>query len=116
MGVEAMTGKLVRLPSELFGVEESKLFILRMSDASMTGADINTGDWVVVAEGVPVNNSDMVAILVKGNTLVRTLSDDAFEPANALYEPVLRGDEKHILGRVVGVVHTVAPAVAASSG
>ena len=97
------------LPKQLVG--EGTFLMLRVVGESMIDAAITGGDWVVVRRDSDVENGDMVAAMVEGETgrevTVRTFKEiDGplwLLPHNPVYPPVM-ADDAVIIGKVVTVL------------
>lgn len=96
------------LPRKLVG--EGRLFLLRVIGDSMINAAIANGDLVVVRQQTQVQDGDIIAAMLDGDTTVkrfrRSEGHDWLVPHHPDYIPVL-GDNATILGRVVAVLRLV---------
>jgi repressor LexA len=96
---------VIPLPRQL--VEQGTLFGLQVAGDAMIDAAIASGDWVVVREQHEVTDGDIVAVLIGGETTVRTFQRRDGHvwliSHNPAFAPVL-GDDATILGRVVSVL------------
>ena len=73
---EEYVEKYIPLPKEIFG--DGELFVLRANGDSMTGAGIQSGDYVVVRKQTDFEIGDIVVALVDNSetTLKRIMYDD----------------------------------------
>jgi repressor LexA len=96
------------LPRQLVG--EGTLFLLKVAGDSMINAAVADGDWVVVRQQEDVQNGDIVAATLHGETTVKMFKRSGGHiwliPHNPACTPVL-GDDASILGRVVAVLRRV---------
>jgi repressor LexA len=101
------------LPREVVGREEG-LFILEVVGDSMIGAEIVTGDWVVVRPLFQApRNGDIVAATIDGVELEGTVKTYKkvgrhvwLMPQNPAYTPIPGGKAK-FAGKVVAVLRRV---------
>lgn len=102
---EIDTERLLSLSREIVG--EGELLLLRMTGDSMVDAAIADGDWVVVRVQPAADNGEIVAVMIDGETTVRTFKrrdgQDWLVPQNTAYEPVSASDAT-ILGKVVTIL------------
>lgn len=98
----------VPLPRDIVG--DGELFMLKMNGDSMIDAAIEDGDWVVVRAQATVADGELVAVVVDGTPIVRTLrrrdGDDWLVPQNAAYE-AFPADRGTVLGKVVTVLRSM---------
>jgi repressor LexA len=96
------------LPRQLVG--DGSLFMLTVTDDSMTGAAIADGDQVVVRQQGEAEAGDIVAAMINGEATVRTFRCSGDQvwlmPHNAAHTPV-PADKAVILGRVVAVIRRI---------
>jgi repressor LexA len=96
------------LPRQLVG--DGSLFMLTVTDDSMTGAAIADGDQVVVRQQGEAEAGDIVATMINGEATVRTFRCSGDQvwlmPHNAAHTPV-PADKAVILGRVVAVIRRI---------
>jgi repressor LexA len=99
---------IVPLPRYLVG--EGTLFLLKVTGDSMINALIRDGDLVVVRQQQEVDNGDIVAAMIDGETTVKTFERAHghvwLMPHNPACTPIL-GEGASILGRVVTVLRKV---------
>ncbi len=110
---EAVDANLGTITLEtLFPMHLNRIFALRVSGRSMTGADIHDGDYVLlVDEDIP--QGGIGAVLYNGETSLKRIYMEAgglrLEPANEEYDTIhIEPDifeEVRILGRYVGHVN-----------
>ncbi|MBO0884404.1 MAG: repressor LexA, partial [Mycobacterium sp.] len=110
-------GDIWDLPKELVG--DGTLFRLRVRGDSMVNAAIADGDIVVVRQQSQVENGEIVAAMIDGETTVKTFQRVDGKvwliPHNPVYEPipwpVPRDDDTvadtKILGKVVAVLRSL---------
>ena len=95
---------------ELAGGEEGE-YVLRIRGESMKNAGILEGDYVVVRRQDTATDGEIVVALVGEDATVKRFfrEDDhvRLQPENETMEPI-RSREVRVLGRVVGVLRTVA--------
>lgn len=93
------------LPRELVG--DGTLFRLRVRGDSMINAGIVDGDFVVVRQQAHAENGEMVAVMINGETTVKTYRQEKGQiwliPHNPTYLPI-SGEEAEILGKIVSVL------------
>jgi len=96
------------LPRRLVG--DGTLFVLKVAGDSMINAAILDGDWVVVRQQDDAQSGEIVAIMVRGEVMVKTLKrsggSDWLVSHNPAYTPI-PGDDAAILGKVVAVLRRV---------
>jgi repressor LexA len=90
-------------------IEEGRLFLLRVSGDSMTGAGINDGDLALVRRQSTAGSGEVVVAIVDGETTVKRLrvskSKIALEAENPFYSPIEADpSEVQIAGRVIGLI------------
>lgn len=105
---------VIPLPKQLVG--EGNLIMLRVVGESMINAAITDGDWVVVRRDSDVENGDIVAAEIPGETsagheaTVKTFKKvDGHVwliPHNPAYSPVM-ADDAVIIGKVVTVLRRI---------
>ena len=97
--IEASIDEYVSIPSVFVGNQRGRFYILRVSGESMVDAGIESGDIVIIREGLEASPGDIVAALVGGNssTLKRYLKDG--EGAYLWAENRSWDDEKRFYGR-----------------
>lgn len=89
--------------------KDEELFLIRVVGDSMTGAGINTGDWVLIRPQATANPGDLVIAVVDNEyTLKRFRTERGeviLEPANPAHKPIRVSKDRlkdfRILGRVV---------------
>ena len=95
---------------ELAGGDEGE-YVLRIRGESMKDAGILEGDYVVVRRQDTASDGEIVVALVGEDATVKRFfrEDDhvRLQPENDAFEPI-RSREVRVLGRVVGVLRTVA--------
>jgi repressor LexA len=95
---------------ELAGGDEGE-YVLRIRGESMKNAGILEGDYVVVRRQDTATDGEIVVALVGEEATVKRFfrEDDhvRLQPENDAFEPIL-SREVRVLGRVVGVLRTVA--------
>jgi repressor LexA len=95
---------------ELAGGEEGE-YVLRIRGDSMKNAGILEGDYVVVRRQETATDGEIVVALVGEDATVKRFFREEdhvrLQPENELMEPI-RSREVRVLGRVVGVLRTVA--------
>ena len=95
---------------ELAGGDEGE-YVLRIRGESMKNAGILEGDYVVVRrQDTAVDGEIVVALVGEDATVKRFFREDdhvRLQPENETMEPI-RSREVRVLGRVVGVLRTVA--------
>ena len=100
---------LVPLPAQF--VPNGEAFMLRVSGDSMIGAGIRDGDHAIVARSSTAEEGDIVVALLEDEATVKYFHrrENGFElrPANEAFAPILV-DEVHILGKVTGLVRSLA--------
>lgn len=84
-------------------------FVLKVRGDSMTGADINDGDYVVIKKQSLAQNGDIVAVDIEGNATLKRLSLNkgaaVLMPENENYDPIFIHDKQaSIIGIAVGVI------------
>jgi repressor LexA len=96
------------LPRRLVG--DGTLFLLKVAGDSMINAAILDGDWVVVRQQDDAQSGDIVAVMVGGEAMVKTLKrgggSDWLVAHNPAFTPI-PGDNATILGKVVAVLRRV---------
>jgi len=96
------------LPRRLVG--DGTLFLLKVAGDSMINAAILDGDWVVVRQQDDAQSGDIVAVMVGGEAMVKTLKrsgdSDWLVAHNPDFTPI-PGDNAVILGKVVAVLRRV---------
>ena len=97
--IEACVDEYVSIPSVFVGNQRGRFYILRVSGESMVDAGIDSGDIVIVREGLEASPGDIVAALVSGSssTLKRYLQDG--DGAYLWAENRSWDDEKRFYGR-----------------
>ncbi len=99
----------VPIPAEMFPGED--LFMLRVSGDSMIEAGILDGDMVVVNQQSTAEVGEIVVALLEDEATVKHFypRQDTIElrPANPAMEPIVSA-QAEIIGKVVGVIRTVA--------
>jgi repressor LexA len=105
---EESIDEIVALPRQLVG--EGSLFLLNVADDSMTGAAIADGDRIVVRQQQEADNGNIVAVIIDGETTVRTFRRSGDQvwlmPHHPAYTPTPT-EKPVILGRVVAVLRSV---------
>lgn len=100
--------EVLALPRQLVG--EGQLFMLQVSGDSMIDAAIADGDLVVIRPQENVESGEIVAAMIEGECMVKTLKRAGDHvwliPHNPAYTPIL-GDDASILGKVVAVLRRV---------
>jgi repressor LexA len=93
------------LPRHLVGGGE--LFLLKVVGDSMIDFAIADGDWVVVRQQSTAESGEIVAAMIDGQAMVKTLKRVSgrvqLMPGNAAYTAI-SGDQATILGKVVVVM------------
>lgn len=83
-------------------------FILRVKGDSMTGVNINDGDYVIVKKQPHAESGQIVVAAIEHEATVKTLrytyEGYILEPANSKYSPIVSTNAE-IYGVVVGVYH-----------
>jgi repressor LexA len=84
-------------------------FVLRVHGASMTGAGIFDGDFIVVHADRQAETGDIVVALVGDEATTKRFYREGqnvrLQPENELYEPIIvAADEVQLVGKVVGVL------------
>ena len=76
--IEAQVEEYVSIPSVFVGNQRGRFYILRVTGESMVDAGIDSGDLVIIREGLEASPGDIVAALVSGSssTLKRYLKDE----------------------------------------
>lgn len=102
----------VYLPEEWFSGSD-EYFFLKVRGDSMIGADINSGDLVLIRRQPTAQNRDIVAVTIdEDSTLKRfmKMGDTVLLiPENDTYEPIqMRSDQISIIGIAVGMLKTKA--------
>ena len=99
----------VQIP-EIAGGEDGE-YLLRVRGESMKNAGILPDDWVVVRRQDTADDGEIVVALVGEEATVKRFFREAdhvrLQPENETMEPI-RSREVRVLGRVVGVLRTVA--------
>ena len=107
--VDAVKSVVGQVP-ELAGGDEGE-YVLRIRGESMKNAGIFEGDYVVVRrQDTAVDGEIVVALVGEDATVKRFFREEdhvRLQPENDAMEPI-RSREVHVLGRVVGVLRTVA--------
>lgn len=109
---EAVEENLGTITLEMLFPNIDRIFAIRVSGNSMTGADINDGDYVLLMDD-DIPNGGIGAILYNGETSLKKVFYDQhglrLEPANEEYDDIhIRPDvfeEVRVLGRYVGHVN-----------
>jgi len=109
---EAVEEDLGSITLESLFPDLDRLFAIRVSGMSMTGAEIHDGDYVLLMPD-DVKNGDIGAVLYNGETTLKRIFYDAdglrLEPANPAYDDIYikpgTFEEVRILGRYVGHVN-----------
>ena len=95
---------------ELAGGDEGE-YVLRIRGESMKNAGILEGDYVVVRRQDTATDGEIVVALVGEDATVKRFFREEdhvrLQPENDAFEPI-RSREVRVLGRVVGVLRTVA--------
>ena len=93
------------LPKQLVG--DGTLFLLEVSGDSMIDAAICNGDYVVIRQQPDADNGDIVAAMIDGEAIVKTLQRKDGKawllPHNDAYDPI-DGTHATILGKVTAVL------------
>lgn len=102
----------VYLPEDWFSGSD-EYFFLKVRGDSMIGADINSGDLVLIRRQPTAQNRDIVAVTIdEDSTLKRfmKMGDSVLLiPENDTYEPIqMRSDQISIIGIAIGVLKTKA--------
>jgi len=96
------------LPRRLVG--DGTLFLLKVAGDSMIDAAILDGDWVVVRQQDNAQSGEIVAVVVGGEAMVKTLKrsdgSDWLVSHNPACTPI-PGDDATIIGKVVAVLRRV---------
>ncbi len=108
---EAVEANLGTITLETLFPNIDRVFALRVSGQSMVGADINSGDYVLLVDD-DIPNGGIGAILYNGETSLKRIYMDRnglrLEPANPLYDDIhIEPDifeEVTVLGRYIGHV------------
>lgn len=87
-------------------------FMLKVKGDSMIGANIESGDYVVIKKQSTANNRDIVAVDIDGASTLKRLSlgkgGPTLIPENPKYSTIpLYGKDAKILGVAVGVVKSI---------
>jgi SOS regulatory protein LexA len=87
-------------------------FMLKVKGDSMIGANIESGDYVVIKKQSTANNRDIVAVDIDGASTLKRLSlgkgGPTLMPENPKYSAIpLYGKDAKILGVAVGVVKSI---------
>ena len=118
---EAVEANLGSITLETLFPNLDRMFAIRVSGQSMTGADINDGDYVLLIDD-DIPNGGIGAVLYDGETSLKRIYQDKrglrLEPANDEYpdihiEPGVF-EEVRLLGRYVGHVNSTGVYKAAS--
>lgn len=88
-------------------------FILKVKGDSMTGAQIEDGDFVVIRKQTMASNRDIVAVNIEGSATLKRLwmdkNDVLLMPENDKYTPIsIKNREAVVLGVVVGIIKSAA--------
>jgi len=89
--------------------KDEELFLIRVAGDSMTGAGINTGDWVLIRPQATANPGDLVIAVVDNEFTLKRFrierGDVVLEAANPAHKSIRVPKDKlkdfRILGRVV---------------
>ncbi len=99
------------IPLDLIGTREN-VFMLAVNGDSMVNAGILDHDYIVVRKQEYANNGDIVVALIEGDidgprTTVKRYFKDLrnirLQPENDKYEPIIGGDNIHVIGKVIAV-------------
>jgi len=88
-------------------LENSTVFMLKVSGESMINAGIFNGDFIMVKQQSTANNGDIVAALIEDEATVKTFYKEKnyirLQPENPDYEPIICKSDLRILGKVIGL-------------
>jgi len=97
--------------NEFFIRDPEETFMVTANGESMTGANIKSGDTLIVDRAIEPVNGHIVIAFVNGNLTVKTLRKTSggivLQPENKAYEPiaVTKKDGLHIWGVVTHIIH-----------
>jgi repressor LexA len=96
---------ILPLPRQFVG--DGSVFLLKVTGDSMINVGIGDGDWAVVREQSDADDGAIVAAMIDGQAIVRSLRRSVghvwLMPSNPAHAP-MPGDEASILGRVVALL------------
>ena len=109
---EAVEAKLGSITLEMLFPNLDRIFALRVNGQSMSGVDINDGDYVLLIDD-DIPSGGIGAILYNGETSLKRIFLDGnglrLEPANSSYDGIIIEpsifEEVRILGRYVGHIN-----------
>ncbi|SHJ76324.1 SOS regulatory protein LexA [Hathewaya proteolytica DSM 3090] len=98
----------VFLPSSWYNINEM-VFMIKVKGDSMTGADINSGDYVVISQSNTAENGDMVAVNLDGNATLKKFmrmgNSILLVSENPSYEPIqVNENQISIIGKAIGIL------------
>lgn len=110
--LENIEDEMVVPPLLSHGGNRSELFILKVEGSSMMDAGILSGDYIVVHNGLQVENGDIIVARIQGERATvkkfyREQDRVRLQPQNAQMQPIyVAYSDVEIVGKVVGLMRS----------
>jgi len=114
LAVENIEEEFLLPPQLLHGASKDEVFLLRVEGSSMIDAGMFNGDYILVHNGLQVQNGDIVVARIQGEhaTVKRFFEDKEngrvrLQPENAAMQPIyVSYGDVEVVGKVIGLMRS----------
>ncbi len=112
LAVENIEDEFPLPPQLLHGASKDEVFMLRIEGSSMVDAGMLNGDYILVHNGLQVNNGDIVVARIQGEraTVKRFYEEKGrvrLQPENATMQPIyVAYSDVEVVGKVIGLMRS----------
>lgn len=114
LAVENIEDEFILPPQLLHGARKDEVFLLKVEGSSMIDAGMFHGDYIVVHNGLQVNNGDIVVARIQGEraTVKRFFEDKdngrvRLQPENTTMQPIyVAYNDVEVVGKVIGLMRS----------
>lgn len=112
LAVENIEDEFPFPPQLLHGAGKDEVFLLKIEGSSMIDAGMLNGDYILVHNGLQVNNGDIVVARIQGEraTVKRFYEEKGrvrLQPENATMQPIyVAYNDVEVVGKVIGLMRS----------